>query len=394
MLEYFRVDGQTLDSLDLKVSLLRQGVSVHPELYERLSGTCRVSPDPLQCNALLLPGDTVVHIADPGPAAPFQLVLGPDDAPCLTHRGNPVTTVSFPPRSDFYRQRTSRGVPFRGLAVLQGFDVLSFPYLWPCEFAKAGLACKFCHCGNMTQLQAAAGTFQEFSFTPQDVADVVDYAVNHAKGVRYVQVTGGSTKDAGGECHKTAEMLGAIRDVADLPAVGGELIVYTTPPSRPSDVDRLFAAGADRIACDIEIWDEALAPQICPGKTRFTGRRRHLDTLLYVAQKYGPNKACSAFVVGLESAESFLAAAEFLAPRGIVPIPSIWTPHGLPAAGTLAAPDLEYYRQVKIGLARIYDTYATEPPGAAGYNVCLCRDIWNHKAEIIHGDGGPKAAER
>ena len=32
--------------------------------------------------------------------------------------------------------------------MLQGLDWLTFGYLWPCDFAKMGLPCQYCHCGN------------------------------------------------------------------------------------------------------------------------------------------------------------------------------------------------------------------------------------------------------
>jgi hypothetical protein len=227
------------------------------------------------------------------------------------------------------------------------------------------------------------GTRPDVVFTPQDVAEVVDYAVNTEKCAKYVQLTGGSTVNGKGECDRVVEILAAINQIAGLASIAGETIVYATPPSPPDEVDKLFAAGADRVACDIEIWDEQLARQICPGKAKFTGRQRHLDTLLYIAAAYGPNKACSAFVVGLEPAESFLSGAEYLASHGVVPVPSIWMPHGLPVAGRPTAPDLDYYRKVKKGLAEIYYKYQCEPPGDTGFNVCLCRDTWNHRSELV-----------
>jgi len=108
-----------------------------------------------------------------------------------------------------------------------------------------------------------------------------------------------------------------------------------------------------------------------------------VDCLTYIADTYGPNKACTSFVVGVEPAESYLAGAEYLAQRGIVPIASIWIPFGRPVMGKREAPGLEYYRRVKEGLAAIYEKYHIEPPGSVGLNVCLCRDAWNHRLEII-----------
>jgi hypothetical protein len=147
-------------------------------------------------------------------------------------------------------------------------------------------------------------------------------------------------------------------------------------------VDQVFEAGADRVACSLEVWDQELAKIITPGKAKFLGRQRQLNCLTHIADKYGPNKACSSFVVGLEPAESYLAGAEFLAMRGIVPIASIWIPFGRPVMGIYQAPGLDFYRRVKEGLAAIYEKYRVVPPGSVGLNVCICRDAWNHRAEV------------
>ena len=176
---------------------------------------------------------------------------------------------------------------------------------------------------------------------------------------------------AGGECSRILDILQAIDDVAGIANIPGEIIVYTTPPAVAEEIDSLFAAGADRIACDIEIWNEELFRQICPGKAQWTGRQRALDALLHIARRHGPNKACSTFVVGLEPAEDFLAGAEYLASNGIVPIPSIWMPHGLPPVPSPVKADLAFFRKIKRGLAEIYDKYQCPPPGDLGFNVCL-----------------------
>ena len=138
MMAPYGIGRDGFDSLDLKVLLLTEGVFVHEEVYTVFGPTHHISPDPLECCVLFLPDGTVVHIANLGPAAPFHLTVGPTGSLCLLRGGEFLTEVSLPKTTSFYRQRTSRGVPFRGLAVLQGHDVLAFPYLWPCEFAKAG----------------------------------------------------------------------------------------------------------------------------------------------------------------------------------------------------------------------------------------------------------------
>ena len=380
----FKVNGEGLDVLELKVLLITRGINVpSADVYEQLGRTYRLSPDPLECSCLLLPGNVVVHLAAVGPWSPFNLRLGENGQAYLAHHDEFVTEVSCPPATRFYEQQTSSGRSFRGTGVLQGVDVLSFAYLWSCEYAQAGLACQFCHTGGYTEQQVRAGQAEPAFPTPHDVAEVVEYAVNTEKVAKHVQITGGSTMNPQAECDRVIAVLNAIDSVTGCDKITGEIVIFTTPPNDPVAIDDVFAAGADRVACDIEVWDENLARQICPGKSRLTGRQRHLDTLQHIAEKFGPNKACSSFVVGVEPVESFLAGAEYLAQRGIVPIVSIWMPHGRPVLGRTEAPSLDYYRQVRDRIAELYARYDIEPPGGAGFNVCLCRDTWNYRTEIL-----------
>ena len=405
MLKQYQIGNDQLDSLDLKVLVVTRGVRVSCEIYERFGATHRIYPDPLTCNCLILPDGTIVQMTDIGLhmrylkkaillealrnlknvlylQTPFTLEVAPSGLPVLLHDGSFVTDVSFPPASRFYQQKTSSGLPFLSNAVLQGLDFLSFQCLWSCDFAKAGRACQFCYSGGATERLARRKKPDPPVPTLRDVAEITDFAVRQEKSAKHIQITGGSTMNTQAECCVIARYLGEIEHVVGLKNIPGEILVYTTPPSDPSEVDQLFAAGASRIACSLEVWDENLARIITPGKAEFAGRQRYLDCLTYIADKFGPNKACTSFVVGLEPAESFLAGAEHLAQRGIVPIASIWIPFGRPVMGKTEAPGIEYYRRVKVGLAAIYEKYHIEPPGSVGLNVCLCRDAWNHRMEI------------
>ncbi|MBN1505918.1 MAG: radical SAM protein [Sedimentisphaerales bacterium] len=401
----FSVGGEKLDSLDLKALVVTKGVKVSRNVYERFGRTHRIYPDPLTCNCLILPDGTIVQMTDLALhmrylktaillealrsirytmrlRTPFTLDVSPAGRPVLLHDGTLVTEVSFPPASCFYEQRTSSGLPYLGNAVLQGLDFLSFQCLWPCQFARSGHACQFCYSGGVAERLARKRKPDPPVPTPRDVAEMVEFAVSQEKSASHIQITGGSTINTQAECRVIVEYLGEIDRIVGLGSIPGEILVYTTPPKDPTEVDQVFAAGADRIACSLEVWDEELAKVITPGKATFAGRQRYVDCLTYIAGKYGPNRACTSFVVGVEPVESYLAGAEYLAQRGIVPIASIWIPFGRPVTGKREAPGLEYYRRVKEGLAMIYEKYHIEPPGSVGLNVCLCRDVWNHRLEI------------
>ena len=143
--------------------------------------------------------------------------------------------------------------------------------------------------------------------------------------------------------------------------------IKSSPPAR------------DRVAHDLHVWDRALHAQIAPGHARHIGRDGQLRALEHIAEKFGPNRAFSAFVAGIEPLDSMLAGAEYLASRGIVPALSVWMP---PPGSTTAGhrpPGLDYYRQARREFARLYREHRLNPPGIpAGSHVSICRDVWRH----------------
>ena len=375
----YDIDGQAVDVLDLKTLLITRGINVPEEITGRFGRTHRLTPtsNPFACNCLILPGCVPVHMFHVGPGADFSLAVNDDGKPRLTYRGQAVAPVDFPPPTRFFERRTSNGFPFGMMAVLQGLDVVSFPYLWPCQFALGGQPCEFCFQGNHSLAMKQAGQPQPPIGSAEDVAEVVEFCVRE-EGFRDIQLTGGSEVDAArGEVPQTVAILNAIERRMGLKKIPGEIYVYTSAPRDPAAVDPLFEAGVDRVAYDLNIWDESIFREVCPGISRHVGRQQLLRALEYAARKHGPNRVCSAFVIGLEPLDSLLAGAEYVARLGVVPLFSIWLPHFRPVRGSTTPPGLDYYRRARQGFAELFAKYQLEPPGASGLNVCMCRDLSN-----------------
>jgi hypothetical protein len=405
-LRAYQLGDGVVDSVDLKTLLVSRGLRVPAEVYRRLSGSARLSPDPLACNCLILPDGTIVQLTDLALhmgyvrsaiswdllrqlrylrqlSTPFSLSVTPAGRAWLLHTDRPVTEVTFPSPSAFYDQHTSSGLPCRGNAVLQGREWLSFQCLWPCAYACASKPCQYCYSGGVFASLAKRGKPLPPFPTPQDAAEIAAWAFAHEESLSSIQITGGSTYDSDAECELITKYLQAIDHRVGCENIGGEIVVYATPPKRPQSLDRVFAAGADRVSMSFEIWDEKIAAAVMPGKAEAIDRARHLECLEYIVATHGPSSACSNFIIGLESAESCLEGAEQLAARGVVPIASVWIPFGRPVLGSMRAPGLSYFRRIKAGLARIYETCGLEPPGGSGLNVCMCKDVHRHRRGIL-----------
>jgi hypothetical protein len=305
-------------------------------------------------------------------ATPFQLKVS-EGKPALFCDREFVCFVTFHDRSEFYEQKTSSGLPFIGNAVLQGCDFVSFQCLWYCEYAAAGKPCQYCFSGADFEMRARRKEPQPPAVAASDVAEIVRYAVQNDR-VDSVQITGGSTFSGKKEHQYITAYLNAIANCGTKPT--GEILLYITPPDDFSYIDEYFSLGADRIACSIEVWDEERADIITPGKMRFTTRERHLNALTYIAEKFGKDKAFCNFIIGLESVETLKEGATRLAERGIIPSASVWMPMGRPVMGSMAAPDIDYFRRVRDMLADLYVRYQLSPAGGCGLNVCIEKDIF------------------
>jgi hypothetical protein len=310
----------------------------------------------------------------PDAATPFRLrVL--DGKAALFHADDFVDFVTFHKKTDFYEQKTSSGLPFVGNAVLQGCDFVSFQCLWHCEYAASGKPCEFCFSGAAFQSLAQNNQPQPPAVEANDLVEIMRYAVQNGDA-NSTQITGGSTLSGKTEHQHIAAYLQAIAE-SNI-QLAGEILLYITPPKDLSYIDEYFDLDADRIACSLEVWDEARAKIITPGKVDFTTRERHLSALTYIAEHYDKGKAFSNFVIGLESIETLTEGATWLAKRSIIPSASVWMPMGRPVMGSTTAPSLDYFRRVKEMLAKLYCKYDLIPPGGCGLNVCIEHDIYEY----------------
>ena len=394
-MKLFKLGTETADSVELKCLLISNGVKVDHSVYKRFSKDYRLSPNPYMCNSLKLSDGTIAQLTDlsfhlqqlfrmlswnnlkllkyeSDLRTPFNLRLLEDKA-ALFYEKDFVDFVTFQKKTDFYKQKTSSGLPFLGNAVLQGCDFVSFQCLWPCEYAAKGKTCEFCFSGAEFEMLAKKGRQQPQAVGSSDVVDIIRYAIAN-NDANSIQITGGSTFSGETEYKYISGYMKALAKSGI--KLSGETLLYITPPKNNNYIDEYFALGADRIACSIEVWDNERAKIITPGKIHFTSRERHLKSLEYITEKYGKNKAFSNFIIGLESFETLKEGATYLTERGITPSASVWIPMGRPVMGSMKAPDLDYFRRVKTMLAELYTKYGLTPAGGCGLNVCVEKDIY------------------
>jgi len=371
----------TLDSLDLKSVLIGTGVRYPRAVYDAVADRARLEPpeNPYACNCFILPGDVAVHL-NANEASPYSLDVDEHGRVCVTHGDARLANVTFPAATDYYQHKTSGGHPFGSIAVLEGRGTLAFFYMWKCEYILTNETCPFCF-----QVRADMAGFDLPSPDDQEVAQIIAWAIEHAH-VTEVQLTAGTKFNSANECDRYARPLRVIDEQVGLDCLAGEIYCYVTAPKDPQQVDAIFEAGADRVAHDLHVWDRDLHARHAPGHARHVGRDGQLRALEHIADTFGPNRAFSAFVAGLEPLESMIEGAEYLASRGIVPAFSVWMPPQGSTDADHTPPGLDYYRAARREFARLYRQYDLDPPGApAGSHVSMCRDIYRHMDHVLAG---------
>ena len=204
----FQWNGQTIDQIELKCLLVSRGLKIDKEVYKTMGRDHRIYPNALTCNCLLLPDGTICMATDLGfhlstlssmfsweniklfrymndMTTDFKIVMD-GQLPVLLYKDKVVTPVDFLPKTAFYGQKTTSGMPYAGNAVLQGRDWVAFQCLWPCDYACAGKPCQYCFSGGQFEALARRNKPMPFIPSPQDVSEVVLYAVEH-DGVNSMQ---------------------------------------------------------------------------------------------------------------------------------------------------------------------------------------------------------------
>ena len=182
----YRFDNYDIDSIELKCLVISRSVKIDKKVYKKLSKTNRLNTNAMTCNCFKLPDDTIVMATDLGfhlsalssmfswdniklykymedMKTDFKISLI-DDEPVLLYGAEIVTPIKLLHYTDFYKQKTSSGMPYMGNAVLQGFDWVAFQCLWPCEYAASEKPCQYCFSGG--QFEALARKNKPMPFIP------------------------------------------------------------------------------------------------------------------------------------------------------------------------------------------------------------------------------------
>lgn len=304
---------------------------------------------------ILLPGNIVskLHIR---PYSPLRISRDADGCLYLFEGNNQVCPCEFLPPPNFWRYKTSSGIPTKRLAHLYGKDCLNFNIFSGCEFMKAGTPCLFC---SVEHTQATYHSV-EIKKHPMDLADVCRLAIKHDT-VRYFLMTAGSTIERGKEFNNHMEVLAAVRDL--LPW-GGEIRgnVSLMPPDDIHLLVGLKDVGVTNPSFNLEVWPRKAFEYFCPGKSKYVGFEHILKSYEFLVELYGSGNLWCNFVAGLVPLDDIKAGFQEMAIRGVVPGANIYHPEvGSFLGNTISSPDENFIRELYLYASELYHQYDYQP---------------------------------
>jgi hypothetical protein len=359
------------DAARLKLHLLSEGISFESAFLERFAedrermekrrayndsderslDRARRIPQELYVN------DVIVAV-NYKPHSPWRLLYRHGTYRLADEQGSQIE-VTFPRRPRFFDYLTPEGVACDRVANLYGGSSLAFFTPATCYYFHDGHECRFC---SLKPNRSAQQNFVH-TISPALAASVLKIALEtDACLLKQSMLVGGNVPDYDRGFRRHLEIAEALdRQQQSLPA---EQRLETHIASMPPTDFGLFAALQGlyaRVTMNIEVFDERLFEVVCPGKTRFYGRRRLLQALEYAAQTVQGRRVHSILIAGLEPVESTIAGINALASMGVTPIVNVFHNDRGSHYENHPRPSYDALLEIACALQEVYRRYQLTP---------------------------------
>lgn len=231
-----------------------------------------------------------------------------DSGLVVVREGRALGTVEPLAAPDWYFERTSSGVEMGRVFQQHGKNALASALYSDCDLFKRSEECRYCRMGD----GSVYGTLR--AKRSRDLVETAQRAL--ASNPAYqLDMNAGMTYTEGSGFELFIPRVKALRDA--LPSV--PIAIEQVPPRKPEYLARAREAGADVVLLNLEVWDERLWREFCPGKAAWLSRAEYRDRLDYAVRVFGEGNVSSCLIAGLEPPDSTLAGARALLEQGVVP---------------------------------------------------------------------------
>lgn len=262
----------------------------------------------------------------------------------LNEDGGSSFDIRFEPLPTWMQQSTSDGFPMARAGVSLHGDMVVVNVAPGCDYFLEkhdgkSMRCAFCAYGapddRVAHLGQLARNPELPALTYTRMQETLAAAVEEM-AIHHIYLVGGSMTDWRQEGERFLEIARQVQTV-----IQHRIPVTCGSGALPDDILHELHSQhlVDNVCFNLEIWSEELFAKICPGKHRFVGYRRWLQSLEQAVALWGRGHVYSAMVAGIElepehemsweqAADLAIRGADDLCARGIIPIYSLYWPVG------------------------------------------------------------------
>lgn len=179
--------------------------------------------------------------------------------------------------------------------------------LWPstsCHYVQKNLGCKFC---CLTDFHEAC------IWSIENVVKCLELALKENPNYE-VNLSGGTCENPDTAIDYLSGVCQAVkRKFKDV-----RISVECAPPTDVKKLDQLYQSGATALAMNLEIYDDSIRMEICPGKSSIS-REYYFEVLKEAVSLFGKGNVASVLIVGLQPKEDIVTAYRKMVDVGVVP---------------------------------------------------------------------------
>jgi hypothetical protein len=334
---------------------LHQTTGTH--IFGSRDGVLTLRPESL----LLRDGSSIITTPTPREENPYVVDLR-DGNPWLFDQGQPLEAVDYWPAPDFYSKTSSSGVPMKNIVSARPQRLNIFPYRY-CTFWNNNKGCAFCDI--VSQLKKGGKELNiPAKLDPAEVGEVIGEALKEPGRISAVFLTSGSivsgTEAFDDEIDYYIQILQQVGKHFKASKFPSQIIGTAFTKKQ---LQRLYdQTGLMSYTADIEVLNEELFNQLCPGKAEWIGYQEWKKRLVDAVDVFGPGRVNTGLVAGIEltkphgfasedeALQHTLDEAEDLARQGVGTTYIVWSPRPDTPLGNQKNASLNYYIRLARGL--------------------------------------------
>ena len=203
------------------------------------------------------------------------------------------------------------GTPMTQIGLLHGKDCLATTIVQHCDYFNRGLECHYC--SIPVSLQQGNTILHK---SPEKFVQVLDAA--HQEGcANHLTLTMGSPDRPDRGAQDYIDFVSVLRQHSDVP-----IHVQLEPPESFEHLHALKDAGVDTVGIHLEIYDDTLRKQYCPGKFAHASFNDYIIAWQNAVSIFGKGQVSTFILLGLgEIPEQLHQGFKTTIEVGVIPVP-------------------------------------------------------------------------